>query len=141
VMYGMVAGHSPFHGRTHAETIHKIIDLVPRRLHDIDPAVPLVLSEMVEKLLAKNPDDRYQSAFEVADVLRRLMVQLNQAPTDEIAQVLSERAKPAVAPSVPATKEQAAAVPRVVGPPCLSPWSWSSSERMRRGSTCLTAQM
>lgn len=91
VMYCMVAGHSPFHGRTHAETVHKIIDLTPARLHDINPAVPHVLSEMVEKLLAKNPDERYQSAFEVADVLKKLLVQLNQTPTDELVEVLADK--------------------------------------------------
>ncbi|MBC8114108.1 MAG: serine/threonine protein kinase, partial [Candidatus Saccharimonas sp.] len=76
VMYCMVAGQSPFHGRNHAETIHKILDLVPARLHDVDPSVPLVLSEMVEKLLKKDPNERYQSAFEVAETLCRLLAQL-----------------------------------------------------------------
>ena len=112
VMYCMVAGYSPFHGKTHAETIHKIIDLVPTCLHDVDPAVPHVLSEMVEKLLVKNPDDRYQSAFEVADVLRRLMVQLNQAPTDEIVQVLAGRTHARVTTSQPVVKSQPPAAAR-----------------------------
>ena len=106
VMYCMVAGHSPFQGRTHAETIHKILDLDPIPLHEVDPAFPHVLSEMVAKLLVKNPDDRYQSAFEVADVLRRLMTQLNQAPTDQIAQVLADKAPTIVVPSQPAAKPQ-----------------------------------
>ena len=112
VMYCMVAGHSPFHGRTHAETIHKIIDLVPARLHDVDPAVPHVLSEMVEKLLAKNPDDRYQSAFEVADVLKKLLVQLNQTPTDELVDVLSDRARTIVAKDQEVVKAKPSKVSR-----------------------------
>jgi len=112
VMYCMVAGHSPFHGRNHAETIHKIIDLVPARLHDIDPAVPHVLSEMVEKLLAKNPDERYQSAFEVADVLKKLLVQLNQTPTDELAEILSDRTRTMVAGSQEIVKTKPSAVSR-----------------------------
>ncbi len=112
VMYCMVTGHSPFHGRNHAETIHKIIDLVPTPLHDVDPVVPHVLSEMVEKLLAKNPDERYQSAFEVADVLRRLMAQLNQTPTDQIAQVLAEKVTATVAPSQAVSETPRPTVPR-----------------------------
>ena len=108
VMYCMVAGHSPFHGRTHAETIHKILDLVPARLHDVDPAVPHVLSEMVEKLLAKNPDDRYQSAFEVADVLKKLLVQLNQTPTDELVDVLTDRPRTTAAASQEVVKAKSA---------------------------------
>ena len=40
-MYAMFVGYSPFHGRTHAETIHKILDLTPARLQDVDPAIPV----------------------------------------------------------------------------------------------------
>ena len=103
VMYCMVAGQSPFHGRTHAETIHKIIDLAPARLHDIDPSIPVVLSEMVEKLLMKNPDERYQSAFEVAETLCRLLAQINQTPTAELETVLNKRL-PTTAASNDSTK-------------------------------------
>ena len=112
VMYCMVAGHSPFHGRTHAETIHKIIDLAPARLHDVDPAVPHVLSEMVEKLLAKNPDERYQSAFEVADVLKKLLVQLNQTPTDELVDVLADRTRTTIAKDREVVKTKPSTVSR-----------------------------
>lgn len=92
VMYFMLVGYSPFQGRTQAETIHKILDTSPPRLSDIDPSIPPVLADIIVKLLHKQPDDRYQSALEVADVLKRLLVQLNQAATDEIAEVWAGRA-------------------------------------------------
>ncbi|MEK6257149.1 MAG: protein kinase [Planctomycetota bacterium] len=98
VMYCMVVGHSPFHGRTPEETIHKILDLVPARLQDVDPSVPVVLSEMVEKLLMKNPDDRYQSANEVAETLGRIMAQINQTPTADLITVLNELPRNTVTP-------------------------------------------
>lgn len=92
VMYFMLVGYSPFQGRTQAETIHKILDTSPPRLSDIDPSIPPVLADIIVKLLHKLPDERYQSALEVADVLKRLLVQLNQAATDEIAEVWAGRA-------------------------------------------------
>ncbi len=112
VMYCMVTGHSPFHGRTHAETIHKIIDLVPASLHNVNPAVPHVLSEMVEKLLAKNPDERYQSAYEVADVLKKLLVQLNLTPTEDLIDVLSDQTRIVVAGSQAVAKAKPSRVSR-----------------------------
>lgn len=92
VMYYMLVGYSPFQGRTQAETIHKILDSSPPRLSDLDPSIPPVLADIIVRLLHKNPDERYQSALEVADVLKRLLVQLNQAPTDEIAEVWAGKA-------------------------------------------------
>ena len=89
LMSCMLTGQSPFIGRTHAETIHRIIDHNPPRLHELDLSVPVVLSEIVEKLLKKNPDERYQSAFEVAENLCRILAQLNQTRTAELGHVLN----------------------------------------------------
>lgn len=101
VLYCMLTGHSPFHGRTHAETIHKIMELIPPRLQDVDPSIPAVLSEIVEKLLMKNPDDRYQSAFEVAETLCRLQVLINQAPSAELQTVLDKHRETLLAKGPP----------------------------------------
>jgi tRNA A-37 threonylcarbamoyl transferase component Bud32 len=89
VMHFMLVGHSPFQGRTQGETIHKILGESPRPLLEIDPTIPPALAEVVDRLLRKDPDERYQSAFEVAAVLERYLTLLNQARTDEIANVLA----------------------------------------------------
>ncbi len=99
VLYYMATGHSPFHGKSQAETIHKILDLVPATLTQLFPGMPPVLSELVEKLLAKNPDDRFQSSLEVADVLRRLQAQLNLTQTDDLVDVLQKKSEPRVGPN------------------------------------------
>ena len=91
VLYYMATGYSPFRGKSQAETIHKILDLVPVTLAQMFPGTSPVLSELVEKLLAKNPDDRFQSSLEVADILRRLQSELNLAQTDEVLHVLNDR--------------------------------------------------
>lgn len=91
VLYFMVAGYSPFHGKSQAETIHRILDTEPPPLCKAIPGTPPILSEIIHKLLAKNPDERFQSSQEVADLLRNLQTTLNQTPTDQMVEVLSKR--------------------------------------------------
>ena len=91
LMYAMLTGHSPFHGRTPAETVHRITSSEPPLLSDFDSSVPPVLADIIQRLLCKDPHGRYQSAFELADVLKRLLQQLNQTPTDEMDEFLHSR--------------------------------------------------
>ncbi len=88
VMYAMLAGHSPFHGRTALEMAHKVVEYDPPPLHETNPNVPRFLSEIVTKLLEKDPNQRFQSAAEVADLLNRHLAILNQTPTDKMAKAL-----------------------------------------------------
>lgn len=89
VIYYMLVGYSPFQGRTQGETIHKILGDEARTLLEIDPSIPPFLSELVGRLLKQDPDLRYQSAFEVADVLSKFLSQLNRAATDDLSAILS----------------------------------------------------
>jgi eukaryotic-like serine/threonine-protein kinase len=89
VIYYMLVGYSPFQGRTQGETIHKILGDEAKSLLEIDPSIPPFLSELVARLLNRDPDQRYQSAFEVADVLSKFLSLLNRAATDDLSAVLS----------------------------------------------------
>lgn len=89
VIYYMLVGYSPFQGRTQGETIHKILGDEAKTLLEIDPSIPPFLSELVSRLLKQDPDLRYQSAFEVADVLSKFLSLLNRTATDDLSAVLS----------------------------------------------------
>jgi serine/threonine protein kinase len=89
VMFYMLTGQPPWQGYAQAETIHKIATDVPPRLHELDASIPRPLSDIVEKLLRKDPAERYQSAAEVADTLRRYLLQMNQSASDEVLEVLN----------------------------------------------------
>lgn len=80
--------------KTRLEVAKKVTDLSPRPLKDVDPRTPPFLSEIVERLLEKNPAKRYQSSLELLDVLNGHLAQLNQTPTDEFSTVLYQRSKP-----------------------------------------------
>ena len=73
VLFAMVAGRPPFQGRHILEIGRKITDEDPAPLHLLDPAVPRPLSDLVERLLRKAPEDRPATAGEVAAELRRLL--------------------------------------------------------------------
>lgn len=62
IFYEMLTGKAPFACQTPLEWMHAHIARVPPPLIEERPEVPQVLSDLVKKLLAKNPDDRYQSA-------------------------------------------------------------------------------
>jgi serine/threonine protein kinase len=62
VLYEMVAGRIPFEGDTSWTLIFKHINEPPPAIEDIQPAIQAV----IDRALAKKPEDRYQSARELA---------------------------------------------------------------------------
>jgi len=102
VIYCMATGQSPFHGGSYAETVHRILDFSPPRLQQISPLIPPVVSDLVDHLLAKRPEDRFQSAEEVSDILTHLVSVLNQTASGELETTLRREpvARPGDASSV-----------------------------------------
>ena len=78
VMYAMCSGHPPFRAETTLAVLRRICDDQPRSLREINPEVPAWLWAIVEKLLAKNPADRYRSADEVAQWLGQWLAHVQQ---------------------------------------------------------------
>jgi formylglycine-generating enzyme required for sulfatase activity len=69
VLYQMVAGRPPFRANSTVAVLKRVAEDTPRDIREIIPETPQWLCDIITKLHAKNPDDRYQSAREVADVL------------------------------------------------------------------------
>jgi Tol biopolymer transport system component len=65
VLYEMATGHHPFEGRTSAGVIAAILREEPRSLTESTPRVPRALDQVVRTCLAKDPDERWQSAHDV----------------------------------------------------------------------------
>jgi eukaryotic-like serine/threonine-protein kinase len=70
VIYEMVAGRKPFGGESSAKVIAAILETQPPSLTALQPQTPPALARLVETSLAKDPDDRWQSARDVARQLR-----------------------------------------------------------------------
>ena len=69
LLYEMLCGAPPFRSDDALELIHAHIAGAPIAPAQIDPALPAVLSALVMKLLAKAPDERYQTADGLAQDL------------------------------------------------------------------------
>jgi hypothetical protein len=78
VLYAMCTGHPPFRATgTHA-VLKRVIDAAPRPLREINAEMPDWLESIVAKLHAKKPDDRLQTAGEVAELLGQHLAYLQQ---------------------------------------------------------------
>jgi hypothetical protein len=81
VLYAMCTGRPPFEASSPFLVLQRVTGEVPRPIHDLNPAVPDDLAELIEHLLEKDPADRVQSAAEVADRLGDMLARL---PADAV---------------------------------------------------------
>jgi serine/threonine-protein kinase len=81
-LYYLVSGRPPFQGTTTAKLIAHQLHAVPPA-HSVRPEVPEQLSAIIEKMMAKDPADRFQSAAEVIDALLAFADELHNAPNTE----------------------------------------------------------
>ncbi|MES2365180.1 MAG: serine/threonine-protein kinase [Pseudomonadota bacterium] len=70
VLYEMLTGESPFSDDNINTTMYRIVNDDPLPPKTLAPRIPEALNRIVIKALAKNPDERYQSAKELAYDLR-----------------------------------------------------------------------
>ncbi len=76
VMYQMACGRPPFRASTTMAVLKRVCDDTPRPIKDLIPEVPEWLCAIINRLLEKNRDDRYQTADEVAEHLERCQREL-----------------------------------------------------------------
>tara|TARA_R110002111_G_scaffold257026_1_gene324946 strand:+ start:87924 stop:92234 length:4311 start_codon:yes stop_codon:yes gene_type:complete len=69
VLYAMCTGRSPFRASNLVAVVRRVCDDTPRPIRDVNEEIPDWLIEIIDCLLEKRPDDRFQTASEVADLL------------------------------------------------------------------------
>jgi eukaryotic-like serine/threonine-protein kinase len=72
VLYELLTGKTPFDGDTPVEIAMKHLSNAPKPPSKLRPDVPPELDKVVLRALAKNPDERYQSADEMEVDLERV---------------------------------------------------------------------
>ena len=92
VLYTMLAGHSPFRAESTMGVLRRVCDDTPRPLREVNPNVPAWLEAFIAKLHTKSPDDRFESASQVAALLQKCLAHVQQ-PTlvplpDEVAKLI-----------------------------------------------------
>lgn len=72
VLYEMLTGERPFHGESMPDIFVAILERQPAPLTESLAEPPAQLEQILDKLLAKNREQRYQSAAQLAAELKRL---------------------------------------------------------------------
>ncbi|MEO8164524.1 MAG: serine/threonine-protein kinase, partial [Betaproteobacteria bacterium] len=80
VLYQMASGRPPFRASTMIAVLKRVADETPRPIQEILPEVPDWLCEIIAKLHAKKPADRFQSAKEVGDLLAKCQTSPPSSP-------------------------------------------------------------
>jgi serine/threonine protein kinase len=80
-LYAMCTGHAPFRANSAMAVLLRIRDEQPRPVREVNPDVPVWLAAILEKLHAKSPEQRFQSATEVADLLGSCLAHVQQPQT------------------------------------------------------------
>ncbi len=76
VLYAACTGHSPFRAASAVAALRRVCDDTPRPIREINPEIPDWLVAIINRLLAKKPDERFQTAAEVADLLGQHLAEL-----------------------------------------------------------------
>ena len=74
--YEMLTGELPFKSNDFLELVHCHIAKLPLAIEGLNPEVPPAIASLIAKLMAKNAEDRYQSAAGLLADLEYCLVQL-----------------------------------------------------------------
>lgn len=77
--YELFTGHLPFQQTEPTELVHAHIAQKPTPPHEVEPSLPPQLSRIILKLIAKDPDDRYQTANGLLKDLENCLEMLREA--------------------------------------------------------------
>jgi serine/threonine-protein kinase len=78
VLYFISTGREPFRAERPVAVLHKICSEPPLPARQINNDIPHTLSDIIERLLEKNPGDRFQSAARVQKLLEDYLAQLQE---------------------------------------------------------------
>ncbi|HEV7501824.1 MAG TPA: serine/threonine-protein kinase [Vicinamibacteria bacterium] len=73
VFYELLTYRKPFDADSMHSVLFKVMQEDPPPAHEVDPAVPAVLAQVVARAMAKDPSQRFQNASEFRSALHRAM--------------------------------------------------------------------
>ena len=85
VLYLMTTGEQPFQRKNRVLTLDALLNSQPKPPSHLNPALPVELDTIVAKALAKDREQRYQTAGELRDALWRLKSSLPATPSSPFA--------------------------------------------------------
>lgn len=95
VMYAMLTGHPPFQGSSPFAVLQQVTGTEHPPIQQRNANVPDSLAGIIDRLLAKKPKDRFESAAEVAILLQQVLNELpDHASSTVPSSTSSTRLKP-----------------------------------------------
>jgi len=91
VLYALCTGRPPFRAETSYGVLRRITDDDPRPVRDLNPDIPEWLASAIVKLLAKSPDQRWQSADEIAELFEQCLAHVQQPDAVGLPEALAVR--------------------------------------------------
>ena len=76
VLYELLAGKPPFRRPSAAQTLGAVLQDDPESLADVSPRIPAPVAWLIERLLSKDPEDRYDSTRDLARDLKQILTRL-----------------------------------------------------------------
>ena len=74
VLYELVAGQPAFSGPTPVDVLLQVLNVDPPSLRKVNPKAPRPLASIVSRAMAKEPEERYETATELEEDLRRFLL-------------------------------------------------------------------
>ncbi len=65
VAYEMLTGQNPFAGESMGVILNRIVNLKPMTIHKVKPDVPDDLSQLIAKMMARQPEERFQTTHDL----------------------------------------------------------------------------
>jgi len=78
VLFELLAGDVPFHGKNITNLLYQITQAKHPPIREINPKVPKVCEQIINKALEKNPEDRFQRGAEMAKYLKATLNKMDQ---------------------------------------------------------------
>lgn len=78
VLYAMCTGRAPFRAETSYGVLRLITDQEPPSIRELNSEIPDWLNGIIERLMAKTPDQRFESARDVAELLETCLAHVQQ---------------------------------------------------------------
>jgi eukaryotic-like serine/threonine-protein kinase len=85
VLYEVVTGKRPFEGKSQISVASAILEKEPEPVSVLQPLAPPAFEHVVSACLAKNPDDRFQTAHDVKLELKWIAEKGTQAAAPEVS--------------------------------------------------------
>jgi len=79
ILYQMITGQKPFGGDSVASLMYQITHTEPKPLLQLNPDLPMQIRKIIEKLLKKNPNERFQTGQELVNAISLAVRELDDS--------------------------------------------------------------